>query len=192
MSDPYPDDWESRRRAVLHRSEYECENCGVSADDDMLHVDHIKPISKGGGHELNNLQTLCADCHAEKHDKRRCHICHKIGHHLVDESKTSGTVGLTHVCREHYRELANRSENNQETQDNGSFGNAVSGLCVFCGANASGKYAVHDHGCNPRKSDINSVMCSDCRRLYVFENGQQTRDRLQERMRRFKQTSKSA
>jgi hypothetical protein len=29
------------------------------------------------------------------------------------------------------------------------------------------------------------VMCSDCRRLYVFENGPETREELQRRMVRF-------
>jgi hypothetical protein len=185
MSEKYPDDWESRRRAVLHRDGYNCVRCGTDADHDVLHVDHIEPISDGGGHEIDNLQTLCPDCHAEKHGEERCHICHKIGHHRVDESKTSGSVGLTRVCREHYRKLSDRAENKPRTRDEGSFGDPSAGVCIFCGSEANGKYAIHDHGTNPKHANINSVMCSDCRRLYVFEDGLATRECLQERMVRF-------
>jgi len=182
MTEKYPKDWESRRRAVLHRDEYECVKCGIDADQDVLHVDHIEPISAGGGHEINNLQTLCPDCHAEKHDEKRCHVCHKIGRHLIDESKTSGSVGLTRLCGEHYRELSTRAEKQPQTEDCGSFGNPSPGICVFCGCEASGKYAIHDHATSPEKSNIDSIMCSDCRSLYVFENGPETRERLNERM----------
>jgi len=30
------------------------------------HVDHIVPLSRGGGDEESNLQTLCASCHSKK------------------------------------------------------------------------------------------------------------------------------
>lgn len=181
MSDPYPDDWEARRRAVLYRSDYCCDDCGVDADDDVLHVHHIKPISNGGGHELENLKTLCPDCHADEHDKQRCNICHKIGTHWVDESKTSGTVGLSMMCRDHYRLIAQRCGKEQHN-DNGSFGNPVAGFCVLCGNECTGKYALHDHGTRPQNATINSLMCAKCRRLYVFERRGDTRSELQRRV----------
>ena len=34
-----------------------------------LHVDHIKPVSKGGKTELSNLRTLCERCNLGKSDK---------------------------------------------------------------------------------------------------------------------------
>jgi hypothetical protein len=29
-------------------------------------VDHIQPLSRGGGHEWENLQALCKSCHSKK------------------------------------------------------------------------------------------------------------------------------
>ena len=41
-----------------------CVRCG---GDDHLTVDHILEVSRGGTHELENLQVLCRDCHDRKH-----------------------------------------------------------------------------------------------------------------------------
>lgn len=55
------------RYQVLKRDHYRCVLCGRSAKDGVkLHVDHIKPVSRGGKTELNNLRTLCADCNLGK------------------------------------------------------------------------------------------------------------------------------
>lgn len=61
----YPDDWDDRRKQVLERDRYECQECG--ATNRTLHVHHITPISEGGGHRLSNLEALCESCHAEEH-----------------------------------------------------------------------------------------------------------------------------
>jgi hypothetical protein len=69
-SEAYPPDWQSRRRKVLHRDGYICQSCGVRStrvDDVRFDVDHIVPKSDGGSHALDNLQTLCPSCHADKH-----------------------------------------------------------------------------------------------------------------------------
>ena len=34
-----------------------------------LHAHHIVPISEGGSNTLENLITLCSDCHKERHSK---------------------------------------------------------------------------------------------------------------------------
>ena len=52
------------RKQTLRRDNYECVICG---DADNLHVDHIVPLSEGGQDILSNTQTLCLDCHIEKH-----------------------------------------------------------------------------------------------------------------------------
>lgn len=69
-SDEYPPDWRARRRRVLRRDDYTCRACGLRStrvDDISFDVDHVVPKSDGGSHALDNLQTLCPPCHAEKH-----------------------------------------------------------------------------------------------------------------------------
>lgn len=36
----------------------------------VLQVHHITPVEEGGGDEPENLQILCAECHAEVHRRR--------------------------------------------------------------------------------------------------------------------------
>lgn len=58
------------RLLVLKRDNYTCKVCGkTEADGVQFHIDHIKPISKGGNSSLDNLQTLCASCNLHKSAK---------------------------------------------------------------------------------------------------------------------------
>ena len=60
--------WRTRWQ-VLNRDYFRCVSCGLSpaiAPGTILHVDHIKPWSKGGETVLDNLQTLCATCNLGK------------------------------------------------------------------------------------------------------------------------------
>jgi|BioPla2DNA2_1021312.scaffolds.fasta_scaffold73225_2 5-methylcytosine-specific restriction endonuclease McrA len=58
------------RYDILKRDNFTCRYCGATANDGAkLHVDHIKPISKGGKTVASNLQTLCAVCNLGKSDK---------------------------------------------------------------------------------------------------------------------------
>ncbi len=57
----------SLRYAVLKRDGFKCNACGaLPADGAVLEVDHIHPVSKGGGDNLENLQALCRECNAGK------------------------------------------------------------------------------------------------------------------------------
>ena len=53
------------RQEIFERDGYICVNCG-STEKESLEIDHIKPISKGGKTEPDNLQTLCHDCNIRK------------------------------------------------------------------------------------------------------------------------------
>lgn len=71
--DGYPSDWSKRRKSVLKRDDYTCQNCGDRGGpygDTELHADHVVPKSKGGTHDRTNLLTLCKPCHEKKHGHR--------------------------------------------------------------------------------------------------------------------------
>lgn len=60
------------RAMVLIRDNCICRMCGTSPSKDpsvVLHVDHVKPWSKGGETYLENLQTLCSVCNIGKSDE---------------------------------------------------------------------------------------------------------------------------
>ena len=57
----------SMRYDVLRRDKFRCVLCGATAKDGVqLHVDHIRPLSKGGKTEMSNLRTLCDRCNLGK------------------------------------------------------------------------------------------------------------------------------
>jgi 5-methylcytosine-specific restriction endonuclease McrA len=60
-SNQYPLDWDELRRRVYERDNHTCSNCGRSGV--ALHAHHIVPLSRGGSNSINNLKTLCEDCH---------------------------------------------------------------------------------------------------------------------------------
>lgn len=67
----YPPDWEKRRYRVFKRDGFQCRNCEYEAPEDDpktgLHCHHQTRISNGGGHGLDNLVTVCEDCHYQIH-----------------------------------------------------------------------------------------------------------------------------
>lgn len=59
------------RFKVMLRDNFKCCLCGASPAKDPtveLHIDHIKPWSKGGETVIDNLQTLCSKCNLGKSD----------------------------------------------------------------------------------------------------------------------------
>lgn len=63
------------RNEVFKRDNYTCVQCGAKKGDKKpdgstvsLHIDHKKPLAKGGTDEMSNLQTLCKDCNLNKND----------------------------------------------------------------------------------------------------------------------------
>lgn len=60
------------RFRVLKRDYFKCVKCGKSpakSHDVELEVDHIKPHSRGGSDDLENLQTLCNRCNSGKSNR---------------------------------------------------------------------------------------------------------------------------
>lgn len=59
----------SLRFDILARDGQRCRYCGRVAPETELEVDHIRPRSKGGSDDPENLVTTCRDCNRGKGDK---------------------------------------------------------------------------------------------------------------------------
>lgn len=51
---------------ILEKYENKCLCCGAT---ERISKDHVVPISKGGRHDVDNIQPLCIYCNARKGDK---------------------------------------------------------------------------------------------------------------------------
>lgn len=58
------------RFEVFKRDSFRCQYCGRAAPDVILEVDHIIPVSSGGGDDVLNLVTACRDCNRGKTNKQ--------------------------------------------------------------------------------------------------------------------------
>ena len=54
---------EERKKQVYERDPHYCNYCGSKKH---LEIDHVKPLARGGTHELSNLQILCRKCNRKK------------------------------------------------------------------------------------------------------------------------------
>lgn len=69
------------RFKILKRDGFRCHYCGKSPHRDpniVLHVDHIKPLSKGGTWDEKNLITACAECNMGKSNTETITLDRKI------------------------------------------------------------------------------------------------------------------
>ena len=63
---PLPRDWHKTQPRILKRDGYRCYLCGAPG---CRKVDHVVPVSQGGGEEDSNLAAICDDC--EKREAAR-------------------------------------------------------------------------------------------------------------------------
>ena len=54
------------RFEIFKRDGFSCQYCGNTPPQVTLEIDHIKPVSKGGTNDINNLITSCFDCNRGK------------------------------------------------------------------------------------------------------------------------------
>lgn len=52
-------------KELLHKYKFQCVSCG-EREEKKLTIDHIKPVSKGGTNDYENLQILCKSCNSSK------------------------------------------------------------------------------------------------------------------------------
>lgn len=56
----------SLRFKVFKRDGFVCQYCGSKPPTVVLEIDHIHPVSEGGGNGIDNLLTACFDCNRGK------------------------------------------------------------------------------------------------------------------------------
>lgn len=61
----YGADWRRARLACLRRCNWRCEIRLDGCQGAASQVDHIVPVSQGGGHDQGNLRGACRSCHAK-------------------------------------------------------------------------------------------------------------------------------
>lgn len=69
-------EWKALRQVVLERDHYECQWCKdqgrvTSRFNSILEIDHIQELETHPelATELENLRTLCKDCHNKRHKR---------------------------------------------------------------------------------------------------------------------------
>ncbi len=56
----------SLKWSIWERDNFTCKFCGTREN---LSIDHVRPESKGGTLDIENLQTLCRSCNSKKNTK---------------------------------------------------------------------------------------------------------------------------
>ena len=56
------------RRRVLEQLGNKCSYCGKLCKQNDIHLDHVIPISRGGGADRDNLAAACCMCNITKYD----------------------------------------------------------------------------------------------------------------------------
>lgn len=99
--------WQRLRKKALFRDSGRCQDCGQKAH--RVHVHHIVPRKDGGPDILENLTTLCPDCHAKRHGADVCATCGGIVHErsgnergLMDKKGGSPVI----ICDECWSRIA--------------------------------------------------------------------------------------
>ena len=86
------------RFKVFERDGFICKYCGRNSDAVALEIDHVHPVSKGGGNGMENLITSCFDCNRGKSDK------------VIDAMPESEHLRLAQERRELERSMKERAK----------------------------------------------------------------------------------
>jgi len=90
-----------QKQAILERDQYRCVICGKGlADGVELHVDHIRPRYLGGRSEIENGQTLCAQCNFRKKVYKQTETGKRMFIRLLKLAEKEGDQQMIEFCRE--------------------------------------------------------------------------------------------
>lgn len=83
---------EKIKKEILKQQNNRCADCPRELTPKITHFDHILPKWDGGYDDLENIQALCANCHANKThtENKKRHLRKKA---KKDFEKTSSTIG---------------------------------------------------------------------------------------------------
>ena len=136
-----------QRQRILRRDNFTCCMCGAkgpaAGGNAVLHVDHIRPFSKGGSDNDDNLWTLCADCNLGKsNDWDDTELVNKLRNRINQSNDTVLSNVSKQLVSVSYDEVVEQSrmieQNNvDETQynmvSNVSNGDKIDGWIWFIG-----------------------------------------------------------
>lgn len=98
-----PSSWDSIRRGIYQRDNYQCQNCGSRAGPESnieLHVHHTIPLNEGGLNTTSNLFTLCKRCrnavHAQERIATGIENRGSIAHQAIEQ--VGKAIGTCEVC----------------------------------------------------------------------------------------------
>jgi 5-methylcytosine-specific restriction endonuclease McrA len=90
-----------QKQAILERDQYRCVICGKGlADGVELHVAHIRPRHLGGRSEIENGQTLCAQCNFRKKVYKQTETGKRMFIRLLKLAEKEGDQQMVEFCRE--------------------------------------------------------------------------------------------
>jgi len=102
----------SQKQQILERDGYKCVVCGLGRKEGLeLHVDHIRPMSRGGKSEIDNGQTLCSIHNFRKKNYNQTETGKKMFINLLNKSKKLGDEELTNFCEEILKTYDNHNIN---------------------------------------------------------------------------------
>ena len=86
-----------RRLAIYMRDGLACVWCGSGLEDEgvTLSLDHVVPVSKGGGNGSRNLVTSCRKCNSVRGDRDAIDFAHAVASYL--DGNVKGRDILDHV-----------------------------------------------------------------------------------------------
>lgn len=93
-----------QRFRILERDDFTCRYCGAEAPEVKLQIDHVEPVSVGGGSDDSNLVTSCYECNSGK----RAQV-------LSDDPPSKSKIELFRRAFDHYANLIPRDVRMEQT-----------------------------------------------------------------------------